>query len=241
MELNTVEPYQLKGKKSGYIEYIELEKIISQAAKDNCIVKIEQDLGSYVDQESPLFSIWNLGDQSNRFVYTSFMTISSDQEPIQDVEFGLQKLVEIALRAVSPAINDPYTAINSINHLAKILSLLGKKRLSTPYHFDQHHQLRVIYEKPAFEDYLYECFYQIRHYAKEDVSVMGSLLQALAFIAQGNSSYIKRIIWEFSFYIVEGLREVNWLSMDRQYLNKLLKKIAKVCDKPKREKELMLG
>lgn len=239
-DLKTVEPCLIKSKKSGYIEFIELEKIIAQATTDNFIVKIEQDLGNYVDQSSLLFSIWNVSDQSNLHVYTTFMTISSDQEPVQDVDFGLQKLVEIALRAVSPAINDPYTAINSINHLAKILSLLGQKHLASPFHYDQLHQLRVVFEKPTFEDYLYKCFYQIRHYAKEDVSVMSSLLKALAFIAQGNSSYIKKIVWEFSLYIVEGLRGTNWLCRDREYLNKQLSSIAKVCDKKKREKELLL-
>lgn len=239
-ELTTVKPYLLISKKSGYIEYIEIEKIISQATQDNCIVKIEQDLGNYVDQTSPLFSIWNLDDPSKSHRYLSLITISNDQEPVQDIKFGLQKLVEIALRAVSPAINDPYTAINSMNHLTKILSLLGQKHLEIPFHYDKHQQLRVIFEKPSFSDYLYECFYQIRHYAKEDVSVMAALLKGLSFIAQGNSPFIKGVIWEFSLYIVEGLREVNWLSKDREFLNLQLKMLANVCNKQKREKELML-
>ncbi len=239
-EIQTIEPYILNSKRSGYIEYIEFDKMITQAMNDNVIIKLEQDLGKYVDQDTPLFSIWRLKDNSIAAQYLSFITISSDQEPVQDVHFGLQKLVEIALRALSPAINDPYTAINSINHLAKILSLLGKKHLATPFHYDQHSQLRLIFEKPRFEDYLYESFYQIRHYARDDVSVMASILKALAFIAHGNSPFIKEAVWEFAFYILEGLNEIKWLSKDRVYLNKHLKDIARACLKKKKEKQLLL-
>lgn len=239
-EIQTVKPYSLYSNRSGYIEYIELEKIISQASKDDLIIKLEQDLGKYVDEDTVLFSIWGLKDTSKSKMFLTFITISSDQEPVQDVHFGLQKLVEIALRAVSPGINDPYTAINSINHLAKILSLLGKKHLATPFHYDEHHQLRLIFEKPSFDDYLYECFYQIRYYAREDVSVMASVLKALAFIAQGNSQFIRNSVWDFSFYILEGLNEVKWLSKDRDFLNKLLKLIAKECNKHKKIQELLL-
>ncbi|WP_226666131.1 DUF2254 domain-containing protein [Metabacillus litoralis] len=239
-EIKTIQPFELKSKRSGYIEFIELEKIIIQATRDNSIVRIEQSLGKYVDEDTTIFSIWNLQDFKKINKYLSFMTISSDQEPVQDVNFGLQKLVEIALRAVSPGINDPYTAINSINHLAKILSLLGKKHLATPFHFDKHHQLRVIFEKPSFNDYLYECFYQIRYYAKEDVSVMAAVLKALAFICQGNSKYIKESVWEFSFYISEGLNEEKWLSKDREFLNKMIRSIARNCDKQKKENEILI-
>ncbi|MBM7603646.1 putative membrane protein [Metabacillus crassostreae] len=239
-EINTIQPFQLKSKRSGYIEYIELEKIILQATRDNVIVRIEQSLGKYVDEDTTIFSIWYLKDVKLASKFLSFITISTDQEPVQDVNFGLQKLVEIALRAVSPGINDPYTAINSINHLAKILSLLGKKHLETPFHFDNYHQLRVIFEKPTFDDYLYETFYQIRHYAKEDVSVMASILKALAFICEGNSKYIKKSVWEFSFYISEGLNQEKWLSKDRDFLNKMLRKIALNCDKQKKENEIFI-
>lgn len=240
IELRTVIPFQLKSKKAGYVKYIEIDKMVTRATMDNCIIKIEQGLGKYVDETTTLLSFWNLDDPSKSRNYLSLITITNEQEPVEDIEFGLQKVTEIALKAVSPAINDPYTAINCINHLANILSLLGQKHLEIPFYHDKNQYLRVIFEKPLFEDYLYECFYQIRHYAKEDVSVMASILKALTFISQNNSDYIKDVIWEFSFYIVEGLKEVNWLSKDKQFLNKHLVEIAKVCNKQRREKELLL-
>ncbi|PMC35242.1 DUF2254 domain-containing protein [Bacillus sp. UMB0899] len=239
-EIQTIEPYILFSKRSGYIEYIEFDKLMTHSMGVNHIIKIEQDLGNYVDENTPLISVWRLKDKEQAEDYLSYITISTDQEPVQDVHFGLQKLVEIALRAMSPAINDPYTAINSINHLAKILTLLGKKHLATPFYYDHHRQLRVIFEKPKFDDYLYECFYQIRHYAREDVSVMTSILKALVYIAQGNSPFIKQAVWDFSYYIVEGLKETKWLMKDQEYLNKHLKDIAKACQKSKQINELLL-
>ncbi|WP_257062230.1 DUF2254 domain-containing protein [Priestia megaterium] len=67
-------------------------------------------------------------------------------------------------------------------------------------------------------------FYQIRHYGKEDVSVMSAVIKALTVIAETNRSAIKNDVWVFSSYIVEGLQKEEWL-------NQLLKNLAKACEK----------
>ncbi|WP_416434844.1 hypothetical protein [Priestia megaterium] len=73
--------------------------------------------------------------------------------------------------------------------------------------------------------------YQIRHYGKEDVSVMSAVIKALTVIAETNHSAIKNDVWVFSSYIVEGLQKEEWLKMDKEFLNQLLKNFAKACEK----------
>lgn len=78
---------------------------------------------------------------------------------------------------------------------------------------------------------MYESFYQIRHYGKADVSVMVSIIKALTLIAETNEKCIKEIVWDFSVYIVEGIKAIEWLGMDKEFikihLNKLIKAFAK--------------
>ncbi|MFC0274041.1 DUF2254 domain-containing protein [Metabacillus herbersteinensis] len=237
-EIKTIEPYECKSLKSGYVQFIELEKLLKLATDEDCIIRIEKDLGDYVDLDTPLLSIWRVENVRNLDDYYNKISIITDQEPVKDIEFGIQKLVEIALRAISPAINDPYTAINSIEHLARMLSKLGKKELQTSFHHDSLNNLRIIFDKPTFDDYLYESFFQIRHYGKEDISIVVSVIKALTFIAESNTKEIKEKIWSFSSYIIEGLEQNNWLTRDKAFINTHLRVLAKTCSKQRLLKEI---
>lgn len=203
--------------------------MVDYAHKSNIIIKFEKVPGDYVDVDTPLLTVWDSQDSSDNNIF-DYIFITPDQESIQDVEFGIQKLVEIALRAIAPGKNDPETAINCIEHLAQVLTKYGKIP-TYPYYYDKQNNVRVILEKPSFTDYLYESFYQIRHYGKADVSVMTSIIKALALIAETNDNKIKNLTWDFSDYIIEGIKREEWLRMDKLFLNNHLKKFAKACNK----------
>lgn len=220
---------EIKSKKQGYIQFVEIVGMVDYAHKSNIIIKFEKVPGDYVDVDTPLLTVWDSQDSSDNNIF-DYIFITPDQESIQDVEFGIQKLVEIALRAIAPGKNDPETAINCIEHLAQVLTKYGKSP-AYPYYYDKQNNVRVILEKPSFTDYLYESFYQIRHYGKADVSVMTSIIKALALIAETNDNEIKNLTWDFSDYIIEGIKREEWLRMDKLFLNNHLKKLAKACNK----------
>ncbi|MFY0759433.1 DUF2254 family protein [Metabacillus dongyingensis] len=75
-------------------------------------------------------------------------------ESKNDIEFGIQKIAEIALRGIAPGKNDPETAIACIEHLAQILTKIGKSHSPSPYHRDRKNQIRIVLPKPTFTDYL---------------------------------------------------------------------------------------
>ena len=101
----------------------------------------------------------------------------------QDVEFGSIQIVDIALRAISPAVNDPSTAISCVDHLSRIM-ILCISRLPPPSHYyDPPHVLRLFVPWINFDGLLDTAFEQIRHYAAADIAVSLRLLRAFHDIA----------------------------------------------------------
>jgi uncharacterized membrane protein len=89
----------------------------------------------------------------------------------QDVEFGIIQIVDIALRAISPAVNDPSTAISCVDQLSRIM-ILWISRIPPPFHYyAPPHVLRLFVPWIAFDGLLDTAFEQIRHYAVADVAV----------------------------------------------------------------------
>jgi uncharacterized membrane protein len=229
-------PVQIHSTKSGYLQFINIPSLIKHAQQKDVIVKIEKELGEYVDKNSLLFSVWNINvGESNKAqdTFTPFLSIGKQRAPLQDVDFGITKIVEIALRALSPGINDPNTAISCINELGKILGGLGQKHLPRPYYNDGDRSLRVIMNHPNYERYLYKSFYQLRHYSAGDVSVLASILDALQRIAEVNESDIKHVVWSFTQYIKEGINQQQLVQLDKDYLNEKLQAIAISSGHPK--------
>jgi uncharacterized membrane protein len=101
----------------------------------------------------------------------------------QDVEFGIIQIVDIALRAMSPAVNDPSTAISCVDQLSRII-ILWISRIPPPSHYyAPPHVLRVFVPWMSFDGLLDTAFEQIRHYAVADVAVSLRLMRAFNDIA----------------------------------------------------------
>jgi len=101
----------------------------------------------------------------------------------QDVEFGIIQIVEIALRAMSPAVNDPSTAISCVDQLSRIM-ILWTSRIPPPSHYYAPPRvLRLFVPWISFDGLLDTAFAQIRHYAVADVTVSLRLMRAFADIA----------------------------------------------------------
>lgn len=229
---------EVKSRYEGYIQDIALSELIDFAEKEQLVISFTKDQGDYVDVDTPLLLVSSESESIDEDELLKFITFNTDHESKNDIEFGIQKIAEIALRGIAPGKNDPETAIACMEHLAQILTKIGKNHSPSPYHRDSQNQIRIVLLKPTFTDYLYESFYQIRHYGKEDVSVMASVLKALILVAETNRNEIKQEVWEFSAYIYEGIKQEDWLSLDKTMLNIQLKKLANACGREETERIL---
>jgi uncharacterized membrane protein len=102
----------------------------------------------------------------------------------QDPRYAIRLLVDIAIRALSPAINDPTTAVQALDHIEDLLRRLGQRQLEAGYVRDGDGSVRVVFPVPAWQDYLDLSFREIRHYGEDSIQVMRRLRAALAGLSE---------------------------------------------------------
>lgn len=229
--LETKDKKTIFAKRSGYIQKIEYGYLIQWARQNNLILEANFQIGGYVPKGMPVFYFWSFGEKDyEEQDHDQFIIIGDERTDIQDIEFSLQKLVEIAVKAISPSLNDPHTAINCVNRIGALLTELSENYRPITYYSDDNGELRLIMEQNTFKDYLYKCFYQIRHYGKNDISVMYSITEVLYKTAVVSKESIQKEIWEFNKYILEAIDVENLASLDYQHLKNITEKFARLID-----------
>ncbi|MEG9296441.1 DUF2254 domain-containing protein [Mangrovibacillus sp. Mu-81] len=232
LSFEDTKPCYVYSQESGYLQYIDIEGLIHKAVSGDCIVRMLKTPGEYLLEGTGAMTIWSDKDDIKTEEFLKYINLGPDKEPIEDIDLGIRKLVEIALRAISPAINDPNTAKNCIEEIGIILSKLARHKLPGAYITDQEDKVRIILEQPTFSDYLYQSFYQLRHYGAQDISVSTEILRSLRMIAENNKKDVKGTIWTFKDYILEGIDYGSLQNLDMQYLMKFLDELAASCDHP---------
>jgi uncharacterized membrane protein len=127
--------------------------------------------------------------------------------------------VDVALKALSPGINDTTTAILSINYLTAILANLSHRKIPSNYRYYEE-KLRVIAKAPDFDKFLHESYDQIRSNAKGNVAVIKDLLSSIEVLTQLNRSPIRRhLLTIVADNINEVLNDSIKLTCDKNELN----------------------
>ncbi len=175
----------IKATGDGYLQAIDDEELMKIARHYNLLVRLKTRPGKFVIKGSDLVMVMpreRVEHQLTQQINDAFI-LGKERTEYQDVEFPINQLVEIALRAISPAVNDPFTAIRCIDRLSAGLSRLAQRDFPSPYRYDDEHNLRVIALGVTFEGLVDSAFNQIRQYGKSDVAVTIRLLEAIARIA----------------------------------------------------------
>lgn len=227
-EIKNTVPNYINANKTGYIQTIDKKKLIAVAKRYDIILRCEQYVGEYVIEGTPLFSYWSSKPKEIApKPVLDCISAGIERTTEQDIKYGIQKLVEIALRGLSPAINDPNTAIVCVNALGKILTYLGNRKIPTPYVYDDQSNLRLIYYHHDFSHYLYLCFFQIRHYGNQDLSVLTSIIESLSKVAEETPQHIRDQLWKFRDYLIANLNIKDWHSLDQEFIKQKLHNLAK--------------
>ena len=170
---------------SGYIQAIDDNQLMRIATENNLLLRVQQRPGRFVVQGSEIVQIFPEKKLNKKLIaqINDAFVLGSQRSEQQDVEFPIDQLVEIAVRALSPGINDPFTAIRCIDQLSAALCHLAEREIPSPYRYDDHNQLRIIAKPISFADATDAAFNQIRQYGKSSVAVTMRLLEAIAAIA----------------------------------------------------------
>ncbi|MBD1925509.1 DUF2254 domain-containing protein [Trichocoleus sp. FACHB-90] len=175
----------LLAKESGYLQAIDNEQLMKIATSKDLLLRLKYRPGKFVVEGSEMVMIWP-GERVNKKLthhLNQAFIFGEQRTEQQDVEFPINQLVEIAARAISPGINDPFTAIQCIDQMSAALCRLAERDFPSPYRYDNDNNLRVIANPVTFAELLDAAFNQIRQYSKPDVAVVIRLLEAIALIA----------------------------------------------------------
>ena len=170
---------------SGYIRFIDTKRLVAVAKAYRVKVQVLRRVGHFVPAGVPLLMVAK-GDRltpEGHAALRGAFDLGPSRTLQQDVEFGVLQIVDIALKAISPAVNDPSTAISCVDQLRRILIRFASREPPECLLYDPPGVFRVSIAWIDFEKLLDSAFEQIRMYSKADVVVSLRMLRALSDIA----------------------------------------------------------
>lgn len=197
----------IKAGRNGYLELISFSDILEILEEFDSKLIINPRVGEFVYRNQKIATLYyNKEDLDEKIRERLLNQFSLEEERIayNDYQFSLQKIIDIALRALSPGINDPNTAIHCINILGVLLGRLGEIEGKYTVIKEKSSKGVVIYEDFNFKEDIYFSFHQIIHYGKKDIFVILALFEALRGISLTVEGKKLNIIREFKEYIYEN-------------------------------------
>ena len=200
--------YIVKSDRNGYIQSIDYAGILNSISDKDSIVKIEIKNGEFVVLGQPLAKVYmdELLEEDNEKEITKmingYTVIENTRNVTYDYMYAIEKIVDITLRAISPGINDPNTAIQCINILGVLLSMMSEESTNVCKRKSEEYNGEIIYPYFNFKEDIYNTFYQIVIYGGEDISVVMAVLKALkniTYYAKGENLEAVEVIKKYGY------------------------------------------
>jgi uncharacterized membrane protein len=195
---------------SGYIRFVDLQQLLALATEWRVKIQVVRRVGQFVPEGAPLLMVQKgerLSPEAAAALRATF-DFGPSRTLQQDVEFGVLQIVDIALKAISPAVNDPTTAISCVDQLSRLVIRFASRQTPEPRLYDMQGVARVTIEWIDFERLLDSAFEQIRMYSKTDIAVSLRLLRALSDVAASTEDEeLRRILFERAKRVVDGCAE----------------------------------
>ncbi len=221
--------------KAGYVQAIDPHRLLKLAIDQNLVLKLERSIGDFVPHGNPLLRFWPERALPLLVVdeLADCFEIGNERTMFEDVLFGLRQLVDIAVKALSPAVNDPTTAGNCVDYLGNVLVHAARLPDPATFRYDSERQLRVVVQGVTFAEMLDMAFNQIRQYAANDVAVTLRLLTLLGEIAFAtNAADRHAVIWRHVRMITRAADHGIHEPCDRAEINKRVYRLAELLDRP---------
>ncbi len=172
--------------KSGYLQSVDGQGLISIGKNNDCLIVLHQRPGDFLVQNTVLCEVFcheACSKELHAKIQDDFI-IGKVRTPFQDAEFSIHQMVEVASRALSPGVNDPYTAMACIDNLASIMCYLTGAKFPSPYRYDSDDKLRVVVIIHTFSGMLKAAFSQIRQYGEDSPAIIIRLMEAMNTISR---------------------------------------------------------
>lgn len=163
----------------GYVQRIDVDALLEGFAdRERLLVRCRP--GDFVTEAHPLIEVWPpLDDRRARDIVHGAVNVASARDLSQDSAYGFQQLADIALRALSPSMNDPTTALNCISYLGACLERLTGRAIPAEIRHDPDRKLDAVVRRVSFDEYLAP-FIELGRFAGTNARVVCGLVDALS-------------------------------------------------------------
>jgi uncharacterized membrane protein len=158
--------------RTGVILAFDVTGLAELARRANCIIEFIPQVGDFVTCGDPLFKLYQGGENISDRQLQQKVAIGQERTLQQDPGFAFRIIVDIAAKALSPAINDPTTAVLALDQIHRLLRVVARRRLNTGQVFDKTGQLRLVYRTPNWDNFISLALTEIRYYGKDSIQVV---------------------------------------------------------------------
>ena len=192
--------------KTGYIQSHDEEAFFDLACSSQSVFRMHVGIGEFATFDSPLVSVYSSSFMDEKLVKNiqAAYSINSLRTIEQDAGFGIRQIVDIALKALSPGVNDTTTAVTCIDYLTAINLRLANRRIAHALVFEDH-RMRVIVKGPSFERFVGESFDEIRANARGNATVILRLLHSLKTIGAATDDAGRSSVISMHISLLEDL------------------------------------
>lgn len=186
----------LPARRDGYLRSVDTEQLMRLCARHDLLLRMECGVGDYVACGVSLAWVWPADRATEELCQDLRDCFALDRSRTidQDPEFGVIQIVDIAVKALSPGVNDPRTAITCLDYLRGILRQIGSREMPTRFRADDAGQLRIVACSTNFEQMVGLAFNPIRHYGSGDMTVVLAMLDCLSTVAAGVPAPSRRAV-----------------------------------------------
>lgn len=220
--LAETEGYAVHVTGTGYLQYIDPESMLTLAQDKDLIIRVLHKPGHFVGPGVATALVWpasRVDELVARQIRKAFQ-IGNVRTPTQDVAYAVNQLVEMALRAMSPAINDPFTAMTCLDFIGEGLSLSIRQGEKGSRYYDREGRLRIILEPYMFDELLSGAFDMLRHASCDNGSVLLHMLAVIDRLAQeANSSEERQLLLSHVSLIQTESLAGNLIEQDRHIIH----------------------
>lgn len=205
----------------------QITALVRQAQTADAVIVMECAVGDTLVEDSLLLRVHGGQQLLAETPLRQAIQLAKERTFEQDPKYPLRLLVDIAIKALSPAINDPTTAVQAIDQIEDLLHRLGRRALDAGCVMDDRGDLRLIFPTPTWEDYLTLAFDEIRQYGASSVQVIRRLRSALLGLADSVTEaerkelvqrYLNRLNLAVEHSVFDAEDRVMALEEDRQGL-----------------------
>ena len=161
----------ITARRTGVVLAIDVAGLVALARQAGCVVEFVPQVGDFVTEGDPFFRLYRGGGSLTDSDLGHAVAIGPERTMEQDPAFAFRIVVDIAAKALSPAINDPTTGVLAIDQLHRLLRVVAGRRLDTGRVNDESGQLRLVFRTPDWEDFVSLAVTEIRHFGRDSIQI----------------------------------------------------------------------